>query len=97
MPMGNYVPNAASMFTAGACLPGSEGKPVWMGLTALAATACARVWGSTGSGGGASVILAMTASPYTTAGMYGPFISSCGIAVGDASGTGASIAIWMQK
>ena len=97
MPMGNYVPSGASAFTAGACIVGSENKAAWFGLTAVTTTACARFFGSTGSGGGASQILTLTASPYVTTPMFGPFISTCGIAVADASGTGASARVWMQK
>ena len=91
-----YIPGGASAFTAGACVIGSANRPVWFGLTAVTGTACARFWGSTGSGGGASAILTITSSPYQTQGPLGPFMSSCGIAVADASGTGASAWVWMQ-
>lgn len=97
MPMGNYVPGGASSLTAGACIVGSENRAVWFGITTTTATGCARFWGSNGSGGGASPILTLTASPYTTRGPLGPFISACGVAVADASGTGASAWVWMQR
>ena len=97
MPLTLYSPTGASAFTAGACVIGSENRPIWLGLTTVTTTGCARFWGSNGSGGGASAILTLTASPYTTIGPVGPFISSCGVAVADASGTGASAVVWMQR
>ena len=90
------IPSGASYFTVGACIAGSENKAAWFGLVALTATACARFFGSNGSGGGASQILTLTASPYVTTPMHGPFVSSCGIAVAVPSGTGASAVVWMQ-
>lgn len=92
-----FIPSGASMLTAGACIVGSENKPVWFGLVAVTATACAKFWGSNGSGGGASPIIVLTASPYNTVGPWGPFISACGVSVADASGAGASAIVWMRR
>ena len=92
---GNYVPSAGSSFS-GACIPGSEGKPVWLTLVTVGTCGMARAHPSNASGAGTPFIT-LIGSPLQTVGPKGPYISSSGIYIEAPSGTGASVYGWLKK
>jgi hypothetical protein len=90
----SQLPGGASTYTAAGCVVGSERRPVWFGLVAGAAAASATFWGSSGSTGGASSIITLNALAGTTVPMIGPFVSACGVYVGNIT-TGSAF-VWMR-
>lgn len=91
--MAIIVPNSASTFGAPACVPDSENKWAWVGLsTPMGASGCVMFYRSSTSAPGRE-LLPIVASPAQTIGPIGPFVSSCGIYAAMVSG-GCAVVWW---
>lgn len=94
--MAIIVPNSASIFSAAACVVGSENKWVWLGLvTPISSSGCVCWSMGPSTTSACNRLVAITSSPADTK-MYGPFNSVTGVSAASLSGTGACAIVWMK-
>lgn len=94
--MAIIVPNSASIFSAAACVVGSENKWVWLGITTPISSSGGVSWSMGPSTTSAcSRIVTIAASPADVK-MYGPFNSVTGVSCASFGGTGACAIVWMK-
>jgi hypothetical protein len=95
--MAIIVPNAASYYGAAACVPNSENKWVWLGITTPISSSGCVTWSMGPSTTSACNRIVAIAACAADTKIYGPFNSACGVSAASFGGTGACAVVWMKR